>query len=110
MYFCINLYIDIIILYYYLFLGIKIEIDLYRNIDAFCLFFDDIIIIFVIEFDDIRLLLNRIMIFGLVYEFYLLVLKNNKILRFVIDRLLFKIYIVIKGRLELLEYNIIIGI
>ena len=59
-YFCINLHIDITTFQGYLPPGIKIEIDLHRNTDAFCLLSDDTSTSFVIELDDIRLSVNRI--------------------------------------------------
>ena len=108
-YFCINLHIDITTLHHYLLPGIKIEIDLHRNTDAFCLLSDDTTTTFAIELDDIRLSLNRMMISGSVHEFYLSALKNNKIPRSAIDRSLLKTYTVTKGRSELSENNIITG-
>ena len=108
-YFCINLHIDITTFQGYLPPGIKIEIDLHRNTDAFCLLSDDTSTSFVIELDDIRLSVNRIISSGSVHNFYLQALKNNKTPKCSIDRSLLKTYTVTKGRSELSEHNIITG-
>ena len=108
-YFCINLHIDITTFQGYLPPGIKIEIDLHRNTDAFCLLSDDTSTSFVIELDDIRLSVNRIIPSGSVHNFYLQALKNNKTPKCSIDRSLLKTYTVTKGRSELSEHNIITG-
>ena len=106
--FCINLHIDITTLHNYLPPGIKIEIDLQRNNDDFCLLSDDKSTNFVIELEDIKLSLNRIISSEAVQNFYLQSIRSKKP-TIGISRSLLKTYTVTKGRSELSEYNIITG-
>ena len=111
-YFCINLHIDITTLQRFLPPGIKIEIDLQRNSDAFCLLSDDVMddgtIGYKIELDDLILSLDRIIPSESVEHFYHERIKHEHA-RTPIDRSLLKTYTVTKGRSELSEYNIISG-
>ena len=68
--FCINLHADITTIRKYIPPGVKIEIDLERNDDKFCLLTDDSAKEFVIELDDLQLRLDRIIASDPVNRYY----------------------------------------
>ena len=107
--FCINLHIDITTLQKYLPPDIKIEIDLQRNSDNFCLLSDDQSTSFEIVLEDIRISLDRIIPSPSIHNFYIQGMKNESP-RSPIDRSLLKTYTVTAGRSELSEHNIISGL
>ena len=88
---------------------IKIEIDLQRNSDMFCLLSDDQTTSFEILLEDIHLSLDRIIPSSSVMNFYMHGIKTESP-KSAIDRSLLKTYTVTAGRSELSEYNIISGL
>ena len=108
-FFCINLHIDITTMQKYLPPEIKIEIDLQRNSDMFCLLSDDQTTSFEILLEDIHLSLDRIIPSSSVMNFYMHGIKTESP-KSAIDRSLLKTYTVTAGRSELSEYNIISGL
>ena len=106
-YFCINLHVDITTIRKYIPPGVKIEIDLERNNDKFCLLTDDTTNEFVIELEDLRLRLDRIIASPAVNRYYFENKKAN--VRLPIDRSMLKSYLVNANRSDLSEHNIIYG-
>ena len=108
-YFCINLHIDITTLRKHIPPGVKIELDFERNPDAFCLLSDKSVDNFVIDLEELKLTVNRIVPGDAIMKYYAHKVANNMQPRLPIDRSLLKTFTVTKGRSELSEYNIITG-
>ena len=105
--FCINLHADITTIRKYIPPGVKIEIDLERNDDKFCLLTDDTANEFVIELEDLKLRLDRIIASDPVNRYYFENKKAN--VRLPIDRSMIKSYLVNANRSDLTDHNIITG-
>ena len=88
--------------------GLKIEIDLERNDDKFYFLTDDTSNEFVIELEDLRLRLDRIIASDAVSRYYFENKKAN--VRLPIDRSMLKSYLVNPNRSDLSEHNIIYGL
>ena len=109
-YFCINLHSDVTTLRKFLPPNIKLELELQRNSDDFCLMgVENNDATYVIELEDLSLSLKRYLPNDSVRRFYDAHIKKGHKSRFGIDRSVIKTYTVKSGTTNLSHYGIISG-
>ena len=109
-YFCVNLHSDITTLRKFLPPNIKIEIELERNSDDFCLMGTEADnTTYLIEIENLRLSLKRYLPNEDVKRFYEAHIAKGHKARFTIDRSVIKTYTVKGGTTNLSHYGIISG-
>ena len=86
-----------------------VELDFEQNPDSFCLLSDKAVGNYVIELEDFRLKVDRIIPGDSIMNFYRASLQKKIQPRLPIDRSMLKTYTVTSGTSDLSEYNIITG-